>query len=75
VAYLLDGRSERNTRSSDHNGLQRNVRDYTISDIFQVKKIPKKKKILGCSFGAVNTLLLCSLVLLSKIVADLRGWI
>jgi hypothetical protein len=44
VAYLLDGRSERNTRSSDHNGLQRNVRDYTISDIFQLKKYSEKRK-------------------------------
>jgi hypothetical protein len=75
VTYLLDGRFGQNTRSSDHNGLQRNVRDLLISDISTLKKNPKKKKIFGCSIGAANTLLLCSPVLLSKIVADLRGGI
>jgi len=37
-----------------------------------MKKNPKKENIFGCSNGTVNTLLLCSPVLLSKIVADLR---
>jgi len=49
VAYLLDGRSERNTRSSDHNGLQWNVRDLLVCDISLLKKYyEKEKKIFGC---------------------------
>ena len=44
VTYLLDGRFQQNTRSSDHNGLQRNVRDCIISDISTLKNIPKKEK-------------------------------
>jgi hypothetical protein len=45
VSYLLDGRFEQNTKSSDHNGLQQNVRDCTISDVLAVKKRFQKKKI------------------------------
>ena len=44
VAYLLDGRFGQNTRSSDHNGLQRNVIDYIISDISIMKKNSEKRK-------------------------------
>jgi len=44
VAYLLDGRFGQNTRSSDHSGLQQNVRDFVISDIFIVKKYSEKRK-------------------------------
>jgi hypothetical protein len=44
VTYLLDGRFGQNTRSSDHNGLQRNVRDYIISDISIMKKNFEKRK-------------------------------
>jgi len=44
VSYLLDGRFEQNTKSSDHNGLQRNVRDLLISDISIMKKYSKKRK-------------------------------
>jgi hypothetical protein len=44
VAYLLDGRFGQNTRSSDHNGLQQNVRDLLVCDIFIVKKYSEKRK-------------------------------
>ena len=44
VTYLLDGRFQQNTRSSDHNGLQQNVRDLLVCDIFIVDKYSEKRK-------------------------------
>ena len=44
MTYLLDRRFQQNTRYSDLNGLQRNVRDSVISDISTLKNIPKKEK-------------------------------
>jgi hypothetical protein len=44
VTYLLDGRFGQNTRSSDHNGLQQNVRDLLVCDISKLKNISKNKK-------------------------------
>jgi hypothetical protein len=44
VAYLLDGRFGQNTRSYDLNGLQQNVRDLLVCDIFIVDKYSEKRK-------------------------------
>jgi hypothetical protein len=43
------------------------------SYIFVEKNFSKKENIFGCSNGSVNALLLCSIMLLSKIVAKTGG--
>ena len=59
VTYLLDGRFGQNTRSSDHNGLQRNVRDYIISDISLVNKYSKKRKTFSVARLVLRTHYCC----------------